>query len=890
MSTSGLLKAKLGLAALGAFCILVPAQAQQTSGAPEETAVGQNEVLPNESEPLEFTIRPWYRWTKPNVDDLSELQFYLEPRLPGGRNFGCPTCLGMGSLWERFGTGNERTSILLMDAQISSEFEDESGRRCQAHMNFPRCIPLITNGLSGLLRKDLNKLLVQAEKSHVPQMESANDEANTDGLKRPHDLEMLGVLAADHDFSGERLGTMGLVPDADIRLMDFPFFLSRNLEEVLAREAHNLCVGFDIGSLSNAVEGVGPSTASEVEARKASALSELTRANRSITPQDREKLEKCAEAKVVHDDYRRFKTALTAAITGAPKGSPSLGKFIVAAPVEKGRRDPNKAGREVERGLSQHQMIDYVAQQIRQSDHKVVSNRSTYEKLNEPDATLDQLERPALYVISAGNDARAIPFDREQRRSVAFGAEIPPVERFLATKDELNILIVGAVAPTGQIANYSNLAEQVETSDGELLDPYVDLYAPAGKSTSKRTCYEDFQNLVSDMQRQRAVPVEVPTVTSQDSESVAGITTPPLEGDLGSKPGRTGSQQSEKTARVPTADVQHRSPVILSAMSERQDKRLVASARETYAFRILRQQGHFPATTLAFDQGCRGRKNEPGYRLTVGGTSSAATIVAGIAAIVQSINPELSAKDLRQLLLSTADLMRVQEPIERMIVDEEESIYYPGYRLIAPERAARKAVDTIVLNWRDLWLNAFKDLSTANSAKLASHLDYYNSRLFRVLQRTNADGADNCYFSDNQAKSEFDHLICNREHNSEKYREQLTGLAEKYDVIEIDIYPETDHPETVTTKVSEDGSSPNVTMVDDTFDGENITLRFVQKFAGFRNGRQIYCDTSLKTITFNLVEKKLTVPSGQGESSMESYWWYVDSELSEIQEFDHVGC
>lgn len=901
MCNFSLLQGKLSLTVLCALCFIVPVHAQQSPGIPEQVINGSDEASLSGPGPAEVTVRPWYRWTKPNVDDLSELQFYLEPRLPGRRSLGCPTCLGMKAVWERYGTGDKRTSVLLMDAEISREYEDESGRRCQAHMNFPRCIPLIKSGLTHDIKAELDELLVQAGQHRAAQTESAGNEPAF-GLQRPHDLEMLGVLAADHDFSGERLGTMGLVPDADIRLMDFPFYLSPSLEKVLNREARNLGLGPEIGRLPNVVEDNTPTVPTEIDVTVARTLNEIALTNHNIESQDKVDLESRTRAREAISAYRKFKTAMAAAITGAPQGSPELEKFIVAAPVEKRGPDRNTAERHVEQTSSQHQVIDYVAQRIRQSDHRVISNRSTYQSAKLLDTSLDQLERPALYVISAGNQARAVPFDREQQRSVAFGEEIPPAERFLATKEELNILIVGAVAPSGMVAGYSNLAEQVDWPGEGLRDPYVDLYAPSGSFVSKERCTRPFQDYVVGMQQKRSPPVE-DLVTAGDAPEYLSAGSNSSAGDeTASEPEVVVSKQSAGTGKERAVAGRYTIAAISSAKAEAHNSRIfqakeserakgrVTSALEEGALRIFRDQGRFPATTLAFDQDCAGHKNEPGYRLTVGGTSSAATIVAGIAAIVQSINPELSAKSIREVLLSTAEVVPVSHPIYRRVAGKNVQMLYPAYRLVAPERAARKAVDTIVLNWRDLWLTAFEDISTANSSKLGSHLDYYNSRLFRVLQRTNAAGADNCYFSDDQARSDFNHLICNRKHDSEDYKERFIGLAEKYDAIEIDVYPAAADPDTVAGRVSEDGASPNVTMVDDAFNGEDITLRFVQKFSGFRKDRRIYCDTSLKTITFKLVEKNLTVPVTQGEASVESYWWYVDSELSEIQEFDHVRC
>lgn len=58
---------------------------------------------------------------------------------------------------------------------------------------------------------------------------------------------------------------------------------------------------------------------------------------------------------------------------------------------------------------------------------------------------------------------------------------------------------------------------------------------------------------------------------------------------------------------------------------------------------------------LTSDRPSRSELNQPGYTRQFGGTSSACPIVAGVAALMLSINPDLTARDVKQLLQDSAD-------------------------------------------------------------------------------------------------------------------------------------------------------------------------------------------------------------------------------------------
>jgi subtilisin family serine protease len=81
------------------------------------------------------------------------------------------------------------------------------------------------------------------------------------------------------------------------------------------------------------------------------------------------------------------------------------------------------------------------------------------------------------------------------------------------------------------------------------------------------------------------------------------------------------------------------------------------------------------------------RKSKGNYCDDFGGTSSAAPGVAGVVALMLSANPDLSVKQVRQILKNTADKIDISKGRYR----QGHSIYY-GYGRVNAEKAVKKAI------------------------------------------------------------------------------------------------------------------------------------------------------------------------------------------------------
>jgi len=208
----------------------------------------------------------------------------------------------------------------------------------------------------------------------------------------------------------------------------------------------------------------------------------------------------------------------------------------------------------------------------------------------------------------------------------------------------------------------------------------------------------------------------------------------------------------------------------------------------------------------------------PCYTEYATGTSMAAPIVTSIANLMFSINPELHARTIKKILISSAYTLSTKTP----------QPYQKEIKVVNPESALKACVDEIVYQWSHYWEKYFK----GNERDKKIFIDYYDHQNFECIIRTGS--------------SSVRQFVGRDEINMFKeWMVSLKSLYGKHVVIEIN----------------------NIQF--HSYKDSKLTVNFDQNFYGGK--RPLYKDRVHKTITFCLDSSK----------TKDSKWWYICKELSE---------
>jgi len=214
------------------------------------------------------------------------------------------------------------------------------------------------------------------------------------------------------------------------------------------------------------------------------------------------------------------------------------------------------------------------------------------------------------------------------------------------------------------------------------------------------------------------------------------------------------------------------------------------------------------------------KRVEPHYEENATGTSMSAPLVAGIASLIISMNPELTAKEVKDILTSTANTTGYKDKAYKDAID---------IKALNPTKALQISMEKIVKKWAMYWEQYFR----GSDIHRKIHYGYYDHSDFVSLTRTSFgeirkfDGPE----------SINDYRIWMSELRS-RYNEDVTIHVDSFKLI-----------------VSKE---------------EEITVSFSQTFQG--RGKSPYTDKVIKTITFILRDNE----------KKDGKWWYIKNEGSEL--------
>ena len=297
-------------------------------------------------------------------------------------------------------------------------------------------------------------------------------------------------------------------------------------------------------------------------------------------------------------------------------------------------------------------------------------------------------------------------------------------------------------------------------------------------------------------------------------------------------------------------------------------------------------------TSYSYENCNQDNPGVPGYDAINGGSSAAATIVSGIASLVHQVNPELSAEEIREILLGSTEGFAT--PV--VLPDSSEIEIYESI-FIRPEIAVATAIDYVVLQWAEFWEDFISKPTLVNANWIDEHFGYYSNPSFNYLVRTNRTNKNRCYISAKSRKYDLGSIqipgACSVVDTLQNYGKRLVSLQNQYESAVIDIYSPIQYEPVLKVGDRKEGKAWGSVEIVKPFDGSELNVRFIQRFKGIgSDSSTIYCDVVEKELKLALLSGRIdAAKSDHSDSGTEGHWWYVSEELGRpLGENHEISC